>query len=272
MNILVGSPDTRVVRAFPLLRYRARGICRNPLLDCGLLGVYPPPQHCEPRSPSLSCCALPDLSLLSALHRNVGRNHANPCHIFGALWHGHCNGHRLVLWLAPIPHHVCVPCYTRCYPEEADPQPRSNQTTIESLSPFWLLRHIPPLPDNADSRRLSNPPLEHELSFEQRMLVRDAHRHIRLYDIGARNNWAQVFGWSRPWGWLYRLAIGGGWYVPRVHYLWAAAYIHRFAVPSPAFDIPFVSTGDGRSFPRNPRSDEMLSRLAAGLVSADKDR
>ncbi|KAI0354859.1 zf-DHHC-domain-containing protein [Trametes cingulata] len=118
----------------------------------------------------------------------------------------------------------------------------TNQTTLESLSPFWLLRHIPPLPDNADSRKLSNPPLEHELSFEQRMLVRDAHRYIRLYDVGWRKNWAQVFGWSKPWGWVYRLAIGGG------------------------------CTGDGRNFPRNPRSDEMLSRLAAGLVSADKDR
>ncbi|OSD07323.1 zf-DHHC-domain-containing protein [Trametes coccinea BRFM310] len=118
----------------------------------------------------------------------------------------------------------------------------TNQTTLESLSPFMLLRHIPPLPDNADSRRLSNPPLEHELSFEQRMLVRDAARYIRLYDIGWRRNWAQVFGWSRPWGWLYRLAIGGS------------------------------CTGDGRNFPRNPRADEMLSRLAAGLVSADKNR
>ncbi|KAH9847939.1 zf-DHHC-domain-containing protein [Lenzites betulinus] len=118
----------------------------------------------------------------------------------------------------------------------------TNQTTIESLSPFWLLKYIPPLPDNADTRKLSNPPLEHELSFEQRMVVRDAHRHIRLYDVGWRNNWGQVFGWSRPWGWLYRLAIGGG------------------------------CTGDGRTFPRNPRSDEMLSRLAAGLVSADKHR
>ncbi|KAI0766437.1 zf-DHHC-domain-containing protein [Trametes elegans] len=118
----------------------------------------------------------------------------------------------------------------------------TNQTTLESLSPFWLLRHMPPLPDSADARRLSNPPVEHELSFEQRMLVRDAHRHIRLYDVGWRKNWAQVFGWSRPWGWVHRLVFGGS------------------------------CTGDGRTFPRHPRADEMLSRLAAGLVSADKDR
>ncbi|TBU63478.1 zf-DHHC-domain-containing protein [Dichomitus squalens] len=118
----------------------------------------------------------------------------------------------------------------------------TNQTTLESLSPFLLLRHISPLPDNADSRKLSNPPLEHELSFEQRVLVREAHRHIRLYDVGLRKNWAQVFGWSRPWGWVYRLLLGGG------------------------------CMGDGKTFPRNPRADEMLNRLVSELVSADKDR
>ncbi|KAI0752861.1 DHHC palmitoyltransferase-domain-containing protein [Daedaleopsis nitida] len=118
----------------------------------------------------------------------------------------------------------------------------TNQTTLESLSPFLLLRHIPPLPDNADSGKLSNPPLEHELSFEQRTLVREAHRHIRLYDVGFKRNWAQVFGWTHRWGWVYRLAIGGG------------------------------CSGDGRTFPRNSRSDEMLARLASELVSADKDR
>jgi len=31
------------------------------------------------------------------------------------------------------------------------------------------------------------------------------------------------------------------------------------------------SKGDGRTFPRNPRSDEMLARLAAELMRLDKD-
>lgn len=31
------------------------------------------------------------------------------------------------------------------------------------------------------------------------------------------------------------------------------------------------SMGDGRTFPRNPRSDEMLSRLASELAGVDKD-
>lgn len=89
---------------------------------------------------------------------------------------------------------------------------RTNQTTLENLSPFLLLRELPPLPPQhtTDRNRLSDPPLEHELSFSQRRLVRDAHGYIRLYDIGWRSNWAQVLGWERPFGWLSRIAIGGG--------------------------------------------------------------
>ncbi|TFK52325.1 zf-DHHC-domain-containing protein [Heliocybe sulcata] len=118
----------------------------------------------------------------------------------------------------------------------------TNQTTLEHLSPFLLLRCLPPLPPSEDSQKLSNPPHEDELSFRQRILVKDAHRHIRLYDIGWRKNWVQVFGWSKKWGLMYRLACGGG------------------------------SRGDGRSFPRNPRADEMLARLAIELTMVDKQQ
>ncbi|OBZ71210.1 Palmitoyltransferase PFA3 [Grifola frondosa] len=118
----------------------------------------------------------------------------------------------------------------------------TNQTTLESLSPFLLLRYLPPLPPSPEQPKLSNPPLEHELSLEQRWVVRDAHHHIRLYDVGWRKNWGQVFGWTRPWGWVRRITVGGG------------------------------CVGDGRSFPRNPRADQMLARLAARLVDADKTR
>ncbi|KZT27453.1 zf-DHHC-domain-containing protein [Neolentinus lepideus HHB14362 ss-1] len=117
----------------------------------------------------------------------------------------------------------------------------TNQTTLENLSPFLLLRYLPPLPPSDDGQKLSNPPHEDELSFRQRSLIKAAHGYIRLYDIGWRKNWAQGFGWSRKWGWLYRLACGGG------------------------------SRGDGRSFPRNPRADEMLVRLATELVKIDKN-
>lgn len=89
---------------------------------------------------------------------------------------------------------------------------RTNQTTLEHLSPFLLLRQLPPLPPQhaSDRIRLSDPPLEHELSFNQRRLVRDAHGYIRMYDVGWRKNLAQVFGWSKPFGWVSRILYGGG--------------------------------------------------------------
>ncbi|KAG1742297.1 uncharacterized protein EDB91DRAFT_305286 [Suillus paluster] len=108
----------------------------------------------------------------------------------------------------------------------------TNQTTVEAISPFLLLRYIPPLPA---SMKLSDPPMEDELSYNQRRVVRDAHNSVRMYDVGWRRNWAQVFGWSKPRGWIYLLLIGG------------------------------EGNSDGRSFPRNPRSQVMLSQLAARL-------
>ena len=92
--------------------------------------------------------------------------------------------------------------------------PRTNQTTLENVSPFLLLRHLPPLPrppPGTGTHLLSDPPLPHQLSHAQRRLVRDAHFSVRLYDVGWRRNWAQVMGWDRPWGWVHRLLVGGGW-------------------------------------------------------------
>ncbi|KAH9922678.1 uncharacterized protein B0H18DRAFT_1017433 [Fomitopsis serialis] len=94
----------------------------------------------------------------------------------------------------------------------------TNQTTLENVSPFLLLRHLPPLPrSSSDAPSLPDAPLEHQLSHAQRRLVRDAHFHVR--------NWAQVAGWDRPWGWVHKLLVGGG------------------------------CKGDGQTFPRNPRAD-----------------
>ena len=83
----------------------------------------------------------------------------------------------------------------------------TNQTTLEHISPFLLLRHLPPLPRTGHS--LSDPPLEAELSYKQRKLVKDAHSAMSLYDVGFRKNWAQVFGWETTWGWVPRILCGG---------------------------------------------------------------
>ncbi|KAI5116582.1 hypothetical protein M0805_009225 [Coniferiporia weirii] len=149
----------------------------------------------------------------------------------------------------------------------------TNQTTIENISPFLLLRYLPssvssPNVPNAarnqtsplssengtlsssesDSPRtreqLNNTPVtrEHQLSSSQRRHVRYAHGHIRPYDVGWYENWRQVVGvGTRGWkGWAYRILCGGGGY------------------------------GDGKSFPRNPRAEGMLARLAAELANEDK--
>ncbi|KAK0207901.1 DHHC palmitoyltransferase-domain-containing protein [Desarmillaria ectypa] len=115
----------------------------------------------------------------------------------------------------------------------------TNQTTLENLSPFLLLRHLPPLPRTGHS--LSDPPLEPELSYPQRRLVKDAHGYIRLYDVGWKQNWIQVIGWNHTYGWVARILSGG------------------------------AIKGDGCTFPRNPKSEELLARLAVELVKADKD-
>ncbi|KAJ3511102.1 hypothetical protein NMY22_g15759 [Coprinellus aureogranulatus] len=116
---------------------------------------------------------------------------------------------------------------------------RTNQTTVEQISPFMLLRHLPPLPRGGHS--LSDPPLEPELNYTQRRLVREAHSKLSLYDIGWRRNWAQVFGWETRWGWVVRLLCGG------------------------------ASPGDGLRYPLNPRAEEMLAKLAEELVKADRE-
>ncbi|KAF9645795.1 zf-DHHC-domain-containing protein [Thelephora ganbajun] len=112
-----------------------------------------------------------------------------------------------------------------------------NRTTLEDLSPFLLLRLIPNLMNPHDPF----PTSEHRLSFNQRRVVKRTHRQIQLYNVGWRKNWGQVFGWERRRGWVYRLLLGG------------------------------AGKGDGRAFPRNPRSEEMLVKLADDLRNADKD-
>jgi hypothetical protein len=108
-------------------------------------------------------------------------------------------------------------CKSGCLFEEFRPHPNSarstNQTTIENINPFLLLAHLPapptpPTGEDASPHRL----LEHELSFDQRRIVREAHGQIRLYDLGWKRNFAQIFGWERKEGWVKRILTGGAGY------------------------------------------------------------
>ena len=89
----------------------------------------------------------------------------------------------------------------------------TNQTTLENIAPFYILRYLPPLPPCG----LSSPPLEHQLASKQRRAVRAAHARMRLYDVGWRRNVEQVLGMGakRRWqAWVARVLWGGGgWYV-----------------------------------------------------------
>ncbi|KIL58016.1 hypothetical protein M378DRAFT_87032 [Amanita muscaria Koide BX008] len=119
----------------------------------------------------------------------------------------------------------------------------TNQTTLEHMSPFLILRQLPTLPNHGQGTTLSNPPKEYELSYKQRLLVKDAHGVLRLYDIGWRRNIAQALGFGGvPNGWAWRIWYGGS------------------------------SPGDGKHFPTNPKAEELLIRLASELAKAEASR
>lgn len=74
--------------------------------------------------------------------------------------------------------------------------------------------------------------MEHQLTYSQRKLVRSAHSSIRIYDLGYKRNYLQVFGDGPLW---QRLWYGG------------------------------IAAGDGATFPRNPEAEHQLEELALAL-------
>lgn len=113
----------------------------------------------------------------------------------------------------------------------------TNQTTIEQISFYHLLAHLPIIPA-ASGHDIVYPPKEHQLTYSQRRLVREAHSKIRVYNVGYQQNYQQVFTSSSLW---HRLWFGGN--------------------PS----------GDGYSFPRNPEAPNQLASLASALRSQEDD-
>ena len=128
---------------------------------------------------------------------------------------------------------------------------RTNQTTLEHISPFHLLRHLPPLPPC----RLSSPPQEHQLVYSQRRAVRSAHSRLRLYDVGWRRNTAQVFGTS---------TTGTSTSSTKPKRRWFAAWATKLVWGG-------NSCGTGTQFPRNPNAEDVLVELAAELVRLENN-
>ena len=90
-----------------------------------------------------------------------------------------------------------------------------------------------------------HPPDEHDLSPAQRRVAKHMHGQVRLFDLGWRRNWEEVFGGGRPkssgswvrwWWWVGGLVLCGG--RPR---------------------------GDGRTFEKGRGARKGLERLVRGL-------
>ncbi|CAE6503654.1 unnamed protein product [Rhizoctonia solani] len=177
----------------------------------------------------------------------------------------------------------------------------TGQTTIEQLSPYMLLRYLPP-PSNVDARKSDDsgrsfesdvdlrsmlnmgpeeetqpstesslpstrlgalpvypPPghsmpiasresaiqlAEHTMTREQRRVVRSAAGNIRVYDLG----------WKRNWGELYA-PRSDRYFLDWLEILWWGGHGHTIR-------------GNGRSFARNPKATRMLQRLRERLDEA----
>ena len=127
----------------------------------------------------------------------------------------------------------------------------TNQTTLEHISPYHLLRHLPPLPPG----RLSSPPQQHQLDFSQRRAVRTTHARLRLYDVGWRRNTAQVFGTSSTISTSSSSSTKRRWFAA-----WAARLVWGGN-----------SCGTGTQFPRNPHAEDVLVELAAELARLENN-
>ncbi|KAJ1310016.1 hypothetical protein OPQ81_006771 [Rhizoctonia solani] len=154
----------------------------------------------------------------------------------------------------------------------------TGQTTIEQLSPYMLLRYLPPSsnvsarksddsgrsfesdvdlqsmlntgPEGEAQPHTASFPLpstrdnasqlaEHTMTREQRRIVRSAAGNIRVYDLGWRRNWAELYA-ARP----------DRYFLDWLEILWWGGHGTR---------------GDGRSFARNPKAGRMLQRLREHL-------
>ncbi|KAF8322742.1 zf-DHHC-domain-containing protein [Clavulina sp. PMI_390] len=89
---------------------------------------------------------------------------------------------------------------------------------------------------------------EHELNRKQRQLVRDAHRKIRIYDMGWKENLLEVIGGPDPRPGKPR---------PSMFRIWAERIFWGGR-----------GRGDGHSFRHSPKAEAQLRKLAKDMVAA----
>ncbi|KAH9980081.1 DHHC palmitoyltransferase-domain-containing protein [Lactifluus volemus] len=142
----------------------------------------------------------------------------------------------------------------------------TNQTTLEHISPFYLLRHLPPFPPRGG---LSSPPLEQQLDSAQRRAVRATHARMRLYDVGWQRNVAQVFGVG---GGEDLGASDSGCTTKRYHHHHHHHHRHHYRWRRWAARFLWGGSccGTGTQFPRNPRADDVLAELAVKLIRLEE--
>jgi hypothetical protein len=211
-----GLPDVPFLPALPRVRHAPGGLRRR--------GMYPRPHLCIQQSTcDRALVSFPQQTKTPAEQHYPAQNEFTPVHMLllsfagcaFALVIGSFLGYHIYLVLCVLPH---LKKKNHCLTNKNS----TNQTTLEHISPFYILRHLPPFPPCG---RLSSPPLEHQLASAQRRAVRAVHAQMHLYDVGWRRNAAQVFGvgggggimmkqhhnrWHR---WAARLLWGGSWYV-----------------------------------------------------------
>ncbi|EUC62014.1 DHHC palmitoyltransferase [Rhizoctonia solani AG-3 Rhs1AP] len=128
-------------------------------------------------------------------------------------------------------------------PEETQPNTASSplpSTRLGVLPIYPPPAHSMPIASRESSVQLA----EHTMTREQRRIVRSAAGNIRVYDLGWKRNWAELYAVSQD-----------SYFRDWLHILWWGGH-------------GYTTKGDGRSFARNPKAGRMLQRLRERLEDA----
>ncbi|KAG8715899.1 hypothetical protein FRC11_013401 [Ceratobasidium sp. 423] len=118
--------------------------------------------------------------------------------------------------------------------------PPLPSSRLGALSVYPPPGHSMPIASRENAVQLA----EHTMTREQRRIVRSAAGNIRVYDLGWKRNWTELYA-ARPDKYL----------LDWLEILWWGSNGH-------------TTRGDGRSFVRNPKAGRMLQRLRERLDAA----